>query len=123
MKKNAKCDRKYAFNPFWKISAKQLQYLNIVTKERNMESRGVMGCRTAGFLVIPAKRNYLPPYQQTRNVRATIDFWPPNVNEGSPNCDPIDAATSHGALRSWGNARSSHLPLFKLNKKTVFGPR
>jgi len=59
----AKCDRKYAFNPCWKISAKQLQYLNIVTKEQNMESRGVMGCRTVGFLVIPAKRNYLLPYQ------------------------------------------------------------
>ena len=55
--------RKHAFNPWWKISAKQLQYLNIVTKEQNMESRGVMGCRTAGFLVILAKRNYLLPYQ------------------------------------------------------------
>lgn len=61
-KKIAKCDRKYAFNP-WKISAKQLQYLNIVTKEQNVESRGVTGCRTAGFLVTPAKRNYLLSYQ------------------------------------------------------------
>ena len=26
-------------------------------------------------------------------------------------------------LRSWGNARSSHLPLLKLNKETGFGPR
>ena len=62
-KKIAKCDRKHAFNPWWKISAKQLHYLNLVTKEQNMESRGVMGCRTAGFLVILAKRNYLLPYQ------------------------------------------------------------
>ena len=23
-----------------------------------------------------------------RNVTAISDFWPPNVNEGSPNCDP-----------------------------------
>ena len=31
-----------------------------------------------------------------RNVTAISDFWPPNVNEGSPNCDPEDAASPLG---------------------------
>ena len=31
--------------------------------------------------------------RKTRNVMVISDFWPPNVNEGSPNSDPADAAT------------------------------
>ena len=27
-----------------------------------------------------------------KNVTAISDIWPPTVNEGSPNCDPEDAA-------------------------------
>ena len=27
------------------------------------------------------------------NVTTTIDFWPPNENEGSQNCDPTETAT------------------------------
>ena len=32
----------------------------------------------------------------------SLDFWHPNVNKGSQNCDPGDAATHYGLLRSWG---------------------
>ena len=32
-------------------------------------------------------------YQWARNVAAVSDFRPPNMNEGSQNCDPTDAAT------------------------------
>ena len=39
-------------------------------------------------LVQSMKWKYLLPYKWTRNVAAISDFWPPNVNEGSPNCDP-----------------------------------
>ena len=35
-----------------------------------------------------------------RNVTALCDFWPPNVNEGSQNCGPEDAATTCGDC--WG---------------------
>ena len=69
------------------------------------------------------KWKYLLPYQQMRNVTAISTPWPPYVNEGSQNCDPADATMHHGLLRSWGNARSSHLPLLKVNKETGFGPR
>ena len=30
------------------------------------------------------------------------DFWPPNVNEGSPNSDPADAASRLGDCRGAG---------------------
>ena len=36
----------------------------------------------------------------------SLDFWHPNVNEGSQNCDPGDAATHYGLLTSGGDARS-----------------
>ena len=47
------------------------------------------------------------------------------VNKSSPNCHPIpDAATpAWGLLSSWGNTRSNHLPLLKVNKETGFVPR
>ena len=34
-------------------------------------------------------------------MSAISDFWPPNVNEGSQNCDPVDAATLYSDC--WGD--------------------
>ena len=46
------------------------------------------------------KWKHLLPYSSTRNVTAISDFWPPNVNEGSQNCDPANAATRNSDC--WG---------------------
>lgn len=48
----------------------------------------------AFFLIAGAKREYLLPHQETRNVTATRDFWAPNVNEG-PHTNPEDATITH----------------------------
>jgi len=37
---------------------------------------------------------YFLPYWLARSVTAISDFWPPNVNEGSPNFNPADATPS-----------------------------
>ena len=59
-------------------------------------------------------------YQLIWNVTTISNFWPPNVNEGSPNCDPEGSATTtpRWLRRSWGNAREIHLPLQNVNRET-----
>ena len=57
---------------------------------------------------VNVKSKYLLPYQQTRNVTASSDLWPPNVNKGSQNCDPADATASPTTVISeicWGVGR------------------
>ena len=57
------------------------------------------------------KWKYLLPYQQTGYVTATSNFWPPNVNEGSQNCDPLEVHPSSSPLHQW-YMPSSHLILW-----------
>ena len=37
-----------------------------------------------------------PAISVNKKCPVISDFWPPNVNEGSQNSDPADAATPHG---------------------------
>ena len=61
--------------------------------------------------------------QKTTNVTTISDFWPLNVNEGSQNCGPTGVSTPMVITEELANARSTHLPILKVNKKKPrFGP-